>query len=103
MTEAIKKAETIKKLEKELSKALRDPEIQKIYANGFTSAMGIGDITILLKNSGISIAALNLSYTVAKTLSIKLGGLISQLEASTGNTIMTTDDIEKSLSKGVNK
>jgi len=95
--------EAIKKLEEELSKALGDPEIQKIYANGFTNAMGIGDITILLKNSGKPIAVLNLSYTVAKTLAIKLGGLISQLEDSTHNTIMTTDDIKKSLSKGVNK
>ncbi len=99
MTEAIKKAEAIKKLEKELKSALKDPEIQKIYANGFSNAMGIGDIMILLKNSGKPIAVLNLSYTVAKTLSMKLGALISQLEDATGNAIMTTDDIKKSLSK----
>lgn len=103
MAEAIKKTEAIKKLEKEFDKALGDPEIQKIYANGFSNAMGIGDIVILLKNSGKPIAVLNLSYTVAKTLALKLGALISQLEDATGNTIMTTDDIKKSLSKGGNE
>lgn len=102
MVETIKKTEDIKKLEEELNKAIKNPEIPKVYANGFMTAIGIGDITILLKNSGKPIAVLNLSYTVAKTLSIKLGGLISQLESSTGNTIMTTDDIKKSLSKGEN-
>ncbi len=99
----VKKEEVKKKLEKKFNEALENPEIQRIYANGFVNAMGVGDIMILLQNSKKPIAVLNLSYTVAKTLAIKLGALISQLEDSTGNTIMTTDDIEKSLSKGVNK
>ena len=96
-------AEVNQELEKKLNEALKDPEVQRIYANGFVNALGVGDVMILLQNSKKPIAVLSLSYTVAKTLSIKLGALISQLENSTGNTIMTTDDIEKSLSKRGNK
>ena len=96
-------AEVNQELEKKFKEALANPEIQRIYANGFVSATGVGDITILLQNSGKPITILNLSYTVAKTLAIRLGALISQLEDSTGNTIMTTDDINKSLLKGENK
>lgn len=92
-----------KELKKKFDEALNDPQVQRIYANGFINAMGIGDIVILLQNSKKPIAVLNLSYTVAKTLSIKLGASILQLEKSTGNTIMTTEDIDKSLSKGKNK
>ncbi len=95
--------ENSQNLEKKLDEALENPEIQRIYANGFVNALGVGDVVILLQNSKKPIAVLNLSYTVAKTLTIKLGALISQLEDSTGNTIMTTDEIEKSLSKGVKK
>ncbi len=96
-------AEDSQNLEKKLDEAFKDPEIQKFYANGFVSALGIGDVTILLQNSKNPIAVLNLSYTVAKTLALKLGALISQLEDLTHNTIMTTDDIKKSLLKGGDK
>lgn len=96
-------AEDSQNLDKRLNEALKDPQVQRIYANGFINALGIGDVMILLQNSKKPIAVLNLSYTVAKTLAIKLGALISQLEDSTGNTIMTTDDIDRSMSKGGNK
>lgn len=96
-------AEDSQNLEKKLDEALKDPQVQRIYANGFINALGVGDVVIVLQNSKKPIAVLNLSYTVAKTLSLKLGALISQLEDSTHNTIMTTDDIEKSMSKGGNK
>jgi len=96
-------AEDSQNLNKRLNEALKDPQVQRIYANGFINALGIGDVMILLQNSKKPIAVLNLSYTVAKTLAVKLGALISQLEDSTGNTIMTTDDIDRSMSKGGNK
>ena len=38
-------------LGKQLEQALNNPEIQKIYANGFVNAMGTEDIVVLLKNS----------------------------------------------------
>ena len=80
----------------EITTAL-EANIPHIYSNGFSIILGTGDVIILLKEVGINVATLNLSYTVAKTLSEKLGGVIKILENKTGNTIMTTEDIEKSI------
>ena len=68
-----------------------------IYANGFSCAVGLGDVCVLLKNGSKSVGVVNLSYTLAKTLSIKLGEMIETLENKSGNTIMTTDDIKEFL------
>lgn len=81
-----------------LEQAFGDPNIPKIYANGFDIALGTGDMVVVLKNCDKPVAVLNLSYTLAKTLSIKTQGLIRHLEKSSGNVIMTTDEITKALS-----
>ncbi len=86
-------------LTKEVDEALKSSEIPKIYANGFINTIGIGDVAILLKNGGVPVAVLNVSYTVAKTLAVKLGALISALEDRTGNTIMVTEEISKAMTK----
>ena len=86
-------------LKEEVQKALSNPETSKIYANGFVNALGAGDIVVILKNADTPVAILNLSYTVAKTLAVKLGSVISELEKKTGNMIMTTDQINKAMSK----
>lgn len=106
MAKSIKKSKSDKdldKMNKQLHEALNNPEIQKIYANGFINATGMGDIVILLKNADTPLAVLNLSYTVAKTLAIKLGDVITRLEEATKNTIMTTDEITKAMAKRENK
>lgn len=54
---------------------------------------------IVLKNNNQPIALLNLSYTVAKTLYQNLAVTINNLEKKTGNTIMTTDQITKAMSR----
>ncbi len=92
MSEEAKKAEDI------ILKAVDSTETPKFYANGFNNGLGIGDIVTVLMQNNKPVAVVNLSYTVAKTLAIKLNDLILRLEEDTGNVIMTTDQIEKSLS-----
>lgn len=82
-----------------IEKALKDESMPEIHFNGFINAIGSGDILIILQRNGRAIAKLNTSYTVAKTLSQKLGSLVVDLEQRTGNTIMTVDDINQALSK----
>ena len=82
----------------ELSNALKNEAIPKYYANGFISAMGTGDICLFLKQADAPVAIVNLSYTVAKSLALMLGSVIAELEKKSGNTIMTTDDINKLMS-----
>jgi len=81
-------------MEKELRDAISNENLSKIYANGFSLALGLGDITLLLKNGPTSVGVVNLSYTIAKTLSLKLQDAIGKLEDKSGNSIMTTDDIK---------
>jgi hypothetical protein len=72
----------------------------KIYANGFSAALGIGDVIISFQENGRPAAILNLSFTVAKTFSVKLGTLIQELEKKTDQSIMTTDEILRALGSG---
>lgn len=88
-----------KALDVQLEACIKSQDIQKIYANGFINAIGNGDIMIVLKNNNQPIALLNLSYTVAKTLYQNLAVTINNLEKKTGNTIMTTDQITKAMSR----
>ena len=83
-----------------LTRALQDTTIPEIHFNGFVNGVGPGDVIILLLRHGRPVAKLAASYTVVKTLAELLGQSIANLEHSTGNTIMTSQDIEKALQKG---
>ena len=69
------------------------------YANGFAASLGVGDIVIAFQRNDQPAIVLNLSFTVAKTLSVKLGEMIGDLEKKTSQTIMTTDQIIQSLNR----
>ncbi len=84
---------TEKDLQERIQKALDNKEIPNIHFNGFVTSLGTGDVLIVLERNGRPIALLNTSYTTAKSLVEKLGGLITVLEQKTGNTIMTIDEI----------
>ena len=73
--------------------------VPKLYFNGFVCAFGPGDLFIILERNGKPEGVLNMSFSVAKTLSSKLADLVRSLEVKTGNTIMTTEDVQKRLQK----
>lgn len=81
-----------------LEKAINDPDIPHIYSNGFINAMGNGDILVLLQRNGRIEGTLNISFTIAKTLSLKLSQMIKDIEQKSGNVIMTTGDIDDVVS-----
>jgi len=76
-----------------LQKALRDDAIPKVYSNGFICAMGAGDTTVAFQLNGKPNMVLNLSYTIAKTLALKLGQMIADIEEKSGRQIMATEEI----------
>ena len=82
---------------REIEQALESVEVPKLYANSFSCALGIGDVAILLKNGNKAVGVVNMSFTIAKTLSIKLQELIAFLEAKSGNRIMISDEIGQML------
>lgn len=81
------------------SKFLRDAvsnrDIPHLYINGFTLGAGNADMTIVLKNENDAATVVKMSYTVAKTLAKKLGGMVAAFEDSVGTTILTTDDVDR--------
>ena len=84
-------------IDNELTEAISKENLPKIYANGFSIALGLGDVTLLLKNGPIPVGMVNVSFTIAKTLSQKLQDAIGHLEKKTGNLIMTSDDVKTSI------
>ena len=73
--------------------AMSDQSIPRIYFNGFSCSLTAGDVTVALECNRKPVCIANMSYTMAKTLSQKLAGIVATLENITENTIMTTDDI----------
>jgi hypothetical protein len=84
------------KLKEVIQKAI-ESNIETIYFNGFTNSVGVGDVVIVLHRNGKPIAILNASYTVAKSLAIKLNELIGFLESKTDQKMLTTDQVEQHL------
>jgi len=74
--------------------AAMSPMVPQIYANGFLTGMSSGDVYIALERNGQPVALLNLSYTVAKTLSLSLGRTIATLEDQANRQMLTTHDVE---------
>jgi hypothetical protein len=82
-----------------LGVALESSSTLQLYANGFSLGLSNADVFIILQKFGRPIGVVNLSYTLAKTLSVKLTGLVSDWEKNTKRDLATTDDIERAFSK----
>jgi len=91
------------KVGKVIDFAVSSPDIPHLYANGFISALGNGDTLLVLQQNGRPVASLNLSFTLAKTLSESLADIIKDLEKKSDNVIMTTKDLDKILVKNLKK
>lgn len=69
--------------------------VPQLYFNGLVNVMSNGDVMTVLERNGAPIAVLNMSFTMAKSLSVALGQMVAQLEQMSGREIMTTLDIAK--------
>jgi hypothetical protein len=87
----------------EFIKTIRNPEIPEIYFNSFSTHLGNGDILIILERNGIPIFKINSSYTMAKTLAIKISETISLLESKIDSKIFTSDQINNAVFKVIKK
>ncbi len=87
----------LKKIAEMVDNAVKDPDVPKLYANGFITGIGKGDISITLQRNAQPVAVLNLSFTVAKTLALKLGTVINDLEDKAQTEILTTEQFNKAF------
>jgi hypothetical protein len=93
----LEKQEKSVDLEGRLSKAFNNEAVPKFYFNGFAAQVTSSDVQFVLECNNKPIACLNASFSVAKTFVRHLGYIMQTLEEKTGNTIMTQEDIVKSL------
>lgn len=77
--------------------ALESDKIPKIYCNGFTNAVGNSDVMLVLQQNGKPAGVVNMSFTIAKTLSQSLKEIIDSIEEKSNQSIMTTHEVEKFL------
>jgi hypothetical protein len=75
--------------------AARSSDVPAIYFNGFVTRLSTGDIAVALEQNGRPACMLNMSYTVAKTLSVSLSQAIARLEELSGRDMLTSTEIEK--------
>lgn len=81
--------------EEEQTSLTVDVNVPRIYANGLGFGTTNADVVLVLQTNNVPVAIVNLSYTLAKTLTQKMGEMISDLEERTGHDIMTTDFIDQ--------
>ncbi len=79
----------------EISEALHSDTVPKVYANGFAILLGNSDVNIVWQQHGKPVGVSQMSFTLAKTLVQKLGGVILELEQATEHDFLTTDEIDK--------
>lgn len=75
-----------------LQTALDNPNVPKIYLNGFQIGSTNADVIILAQQNGRPNAVLNMSFEIAKTLVKKLGDVVEQVEEKTDTEFLTTED-----------
>jgi hypothetical protein len=82
-------------LEQAFTQAQQDPQVLKLYVNGFGIALSNADMSILLQLAGKPIGIMYLSYTMAKTLHERLGQVVRDFEAQSDQKLLTTDQVDK--------
>jgi hypothetical protein len=92
-------ADQKEQLNSTVTSIIRSGDISHLYANGFITALGNGDVILILQRNAAPVAVINLSYTVAKTLVQKLGRVIEDFEENADHKIMTTEVVDKALAK----
>jgi hypothetical protein len=90
-------------VQKRLKNALESTDVPVFYVNGFVNTMTSGDVLTVLERNGRPVAVLNMSFTLAKTLSVGLGNTIAQLEEKAGQSMLTTQEVGKALEPGGEK
>jgi hypothetical protein len=85
--------------QKLLAEAIENSAVVRLYANGFMLGLSNADAYILLQQFGKPTAIINMSYTLAKTLSLRLGRLVAEWETRTGQQLVTTEKIEQAFAK----
>lgn len=80
-----------------LGELITGKQTPEIYANGFSVAHGNADIVLILQRNGVNVQVVNMSFTLAKTLSQIVGSVIDRIEIDGNFKIKTTKELDQSM------
>ena len=83
----------------DLPAATLRPPLFAFYFNGFTLNLSNSDVSALLTLDGQPTCKVNMSFTTAKTLRVRLSDLIEKLELVTDHNIMEANQVQTGLEK----
>lgn len=75
------------------------PAENNFYINGFSIKMSIADCLIILLRNDQAVGAINLSHTVAKTLSNQLWQLVEKFEKKSGQNVYKLEELIEKFSE----
>jgi hypothetical protein len=70
-------------------------EMPNLYTNGFVNGLGLTDCYLVLQVNGRSLAVVNMSVSVAKTLGQSLLAMVESYEQQSGQTVATLDELQQ--------
>ncbi len=70
-------------------------EAPTYYANGFINGLGMADAYIVLQTNDQSVAVVNMSLSMAKTIANNLLVMVQSFEQQTGQKVLTLDELQK--------
>ena len=70
-------------------------EAPSLYANGFVNGLGLTDAYLVLQANGRSVAVVNMSLSVAKTLGQSLLMMVGSYEQQTKQSVPTLDELQR--------
>ena len=80
-----------------LNRALDNPNVPKIYFNGFQNFISNSDLTVVLINNGRPNGILHFAHGTGKSLIGKLAELIQDQEDKSGYYFPSIEDVSNSL------
>jgi hypothetical protein len=79
----------------DISDILADPDVPKLYMNGFVVGKSLSDMFIIAQTASKPLAMIQMSFTTAKTLAEDLSNLIQEFENQTGQKLLSMRDIQQ--------
>jgi hypothetical protein len=92
-----------KQIADKFQKARQDANVPKIYFNSFANQFGLGDLSIVLQRDDEPIILLTCSFNTAKSLVTMLSELLKKFEDTTGQPVLTGNEIGKKVMEAVQK
>lgn len=84
---------------KDISVLTSDPNISKVYANGFQIGLTLGDASLVAKHNEVATHVITMSLPALKSLYDQIGKIIAIHGSDTGLQILSFDEMNEVLKK----